>query len=80
MITEEKIKTVLEKRYGYRVFKVYDLEELKKAFKIFHKILSGEANANIIGRWRITDKYIRKRDSSCGKIKALSEVVDIRPI
>lgn len=78
MITQESIISILRGEYNYEVDEVFDLEEFKKAFKYFHKFLSGQKNCNMKYRWKLTERYINLRDSSNGKIRALGDVARIR--
>ena len=78
MITENEIREILKKRHGYETGNLkLDFEELKKSFKVFHKYLAGHENVTIDGRSVLYAKYWGLRNNSGGKIKSISECIEI---
>ena len=77
MLTEEKIRKILYERYTVRIGTVLNSEEFIKCFKLYHKMLSGEVNVNHKGFSILASRYIRMRDKSAKKTKALSECVQL---
>ena len=78
MITENEIREILKKRYGCRTGNLkLDFEELKKNFKVFHKYLAGHENVTMDGRSVLSAKYCGLRNNSGGKIKSISDCIEI---
>lgn len=78
MIKEEVIRKILRDKYHINTGNlISSYEEFEKCFKLYHKHLSGECNANFEGKHKITRKYCIERDYGKHKTLALSECIEI---
>ena len=78
MLTEEKIRKILQDRYSTKTGNLKsDFNDFKNCFKLFHKILSGEDNMSLKGYVTLGQRYVNIRDCSEKGTKALSECVEL---